>query len=261
MRRSRDDGLSWSTAEKIAWSRQPDWSWLAAGPPAALVTRTGRWMVPCDGFLGADAFYSATEVFSFVLYSDDRGVTWHQGPLLQGGNECQTAELADGSLLLNMRSRDARRLFSRSEDDGASWSPPESTTPPLVDGNCQGSMVALHDGRTLLATSVGIGRTTLYARVSHDGGRKWETKVVTPDPSGYSSLVPLDGLTPSADDAATHSDAATSDVALLFETKPPPRGRSSPAAARHNQPEQLVFGRLTVAPAASGGQIELRDEL
>ncbi|KAL3931600.1 MAG: hypothetical protein SGPRY_001057 [Prymnesium sp.] len=152
--RSLDVGLTWSAARQIGWSRPPEWAWVATGPPGALVTRTGRWLLPCDGFLGSTAFYSATRVYSFALYSDDRGTTWQQAPLLEGGNECQAAQLADGTLVMNMRSRNATRLFSRSMDDGQTWSDPVPLRPPMSDGNCQGSMIALHDGRTLLATTV-----------------------------------------------------------------------------------------------------------
>ncbi|KAL1520582.1 hypothetical protein AB1Y20_022158 [Prymnesium parvum] len=255
--RSFDSGVSWSPVETIAWSRPAHWEWLAAGPPGALVTRTGRWMIPCDGFAGAKAFYSAKEVFSFVLYSDDKGVTWEQGPLLPGGNECQAAQLADGSLLLNMRSRDAKRLFSRSEDNGVSWSSPAASTPPIYDGNCQGSMISLHEGRTLLSTTVGAGRTRLSVHVSYDYGLKWKSTVINEDPCAYSSVVSLGDLEP-----PTVPTKSTSEVGILFETKPSAvsTGGSRVAAHQHSKAEHLRFARLSVEPFASSPASH-RDEL
>ena len=97
--RSSDAGSSWSVPKPIGWSRPPEWTWLATGPPAALILPTGRYVLPCDGYLGHPRFYQATSIFSFVLISDDRGATWRQGPLLEGGNECQAARLRNGTLL------------------------------------------------------------------------------------------------------------------------------------------------------------------
>ena len=47
--RSTDDGVSWSSPMPIGWARPPEWAWIATGPPAALRTRTGRWLLPCNG--------------------------------------------------------------------------------------------------------------------------------------------------------------------------------------------------------------------
>ena len=100
--RSTDAGISWSLPKTIGWPQPPEWAWLATGPPAALRLASGRYVLPCDGYLrlpgarpGATRFYQASTVFSFVLLSDDRGATWRQGPLLDGGNECQVARPTD----------------------------------------------------------------------------------------------------------------------------------------------------------------------
>lgn len=203
--RSSDYGSTWTAPIPIrGWSRPEEWKWVAAGPPAALVTRSGRWVLPCDGLTGHKQIYKATGVFSFVLLSDDRGATWRQGPLLDGGNECQAAELPNGSLALNMRSTEAVRLHSLSVDGGESWSAPRRATPPVIDANCEGSMITLGsagsgegDGESsslLLATNAGIGRRVLTARTSRDGGQRWSTHVTLEDgPAAYSALADLGG--------------------------------------------------------------------
>ena len=78
----------------------------------------------------------------------------------------QAAALRNGSLLLNMRSRELRRLQSYSHDGGESWSPPRPARPPVPDGNCQGSQISLGDGSVLVATSAGPARVGLHAYVS-----------------------------------------------------------------------------------------------
>ena len=262
MTKSLDGGLSWSVVEPLPWSRPPEWRWVATGPPAGLVTRTGRWLIPCDGYVGHERFYSATEVFSFVLYSDDRGATWQQGPLLTGGNECQAAQLDDGSLLLNMRSRDVRRLFSRSHDDGATWSDPSPAKPSITDGNAQGSMVALHSGATLLHTNAGVGRSTMYTHISYNRGATWRTARLRDGPVGYSALLSLAPLA-SCDEQAERSSgsAAAAQERELGTSEPSPEDLALAAdwpnlvgilfedrlpETRGQNAEALVFGRLEV---------------
>ena len=197
MMRSADGGLTWSTPEPLSgWSRPREWAWVASGPPGALVTNGGRWLLPCDGLIGSAQIYKAERVFSFVLVSDDRGASWTQGPLLDGGNECQAAELSNGSIALNMRSRDAVRLHALSDDYGDSWSEPWRARPPVSDGNAEGSMISLADGRLLLATNVDRGRRMLTSRTSTDGGVSWsQHAIIEPGVAAYSSLANLGGGT------------------------------------------------------------------
>ena len=255
--RSLDDGATWSPPRQISWSRPPEWQWLAVGPPAALRTRAGRWVVPADGFVGHSRFYTATSIFSFVLLSDDRGETWRSGSLLDGGNECQAAERADGSLVLNMRSRDAVRLLSFSHDGGDTWSPPTQGMPGIQDGNCQGSMIAARGGRILLATSVGHGRTELRLHASADGGGWARVGTLEPGKAGYSALAALppegvvrhvvnaDGGSAAADDGDGDSGAEGERIGCLFEASRPPEGD-----ARRGEQGVLVLTTFTAPPPA-----------
>ena len=59
--RSSDFGTSWSIPLPISWSRPPSWEWVASGPPAALVTSSGAWVLPCDGLIGSKQLWSALE--------------------------------------------------------------------------------------------------------------------------------------------------------------------------------------------------------
>ena len=64
---------------------------------------------PCDHYMAA-----TRAAGSHVIYSDDHGATWKRGGTVAGGvNECQVAELSDGTLLLNMRNQPPRRTEGR----------------------------------------------------------------------------------------------------------------------------------------------------
>src|SRR5262245_9947522 len=99
--KSDDDGVSWSKPIDITLAvRDPRWTWYATGPGCCIQLQHGRLVIPCD-----HRVRGSKTLGSHVIYSDDHGKTWKRG----GGvtpdcNECQVAELADGSLMLNMRS-------------------------------------------------------------------------------------------------------------------------------------------------------------
>ena len=117
---------------------RPGWTWYATGPGNGIQLRGGRLVVPCnhrtrDG-----------RSFSHVIYSDDRGATWHTGGVAaEKTNESAVAELGNGDLLLNMRSYHGknRRAVQRSHDGGLTWQPLEFD-PALVEPVCQASLVA-----------------------------------------------------------------------------------------------------------------------
>ena len=253
--RSTDGGGSWSPPRLLSWVRPSTWAWVAVGPPSALVTSRGRWVLPGDGLIGSAQIYQAAEVFSFVLTSDDRGATWHQAPLLPGGNECQAAELGNGTLVLNMRSVEAVRLHSSSEDGGATWTAPRRAAPPVTDGNCQGSMIALQpppppargvpsahaegpEPPLLVATSVELGRRRLTARTSMDGGASWRVlSVVEPGTAGYSALADLGGGW----------------AGCLYEIRKDEEVVSRSGVKRKVQVDLIVFDRINVSAATPIG--------
>ena len=39
---SIDDGMSWDPPQQLAWERPGSWKWVAAGPPSAIRSKTGR---------------------------------------------------------------------------------------------------------------------------------------------------------------------------------------------------------------------------
>ena len=103
---STDDGKTWSNPVNITDAvKKPEWSWYATGPGVGIQLRHGKYkgrlVIPCDHKAKSDV---RNVNYSHAIYSDDRGKTWKLGgTVAPHTNECQVAELPDGTLLMNMR--------------------------------------------------------------------------------------------------------------------------------------------------------------
>lgn len=199
--KSDDDGWTWSEPIDITKdTMDPAWHWVGTGPGHGIQTRTGRLVIPS----WADATERLGEIqFSFAMYSDDGGTTWQRGSALDPdtSDECQAVELVDGSLYMNMRSRQGKkqRACSWSEDGGQSWSPVKFD-PNQPESSCQGSIIRLtrtptfRKDRILLACPANPdARDHLTVRVSYDECRTWPmSKVLCAGSSAYSDLAVTD---------------------------------------------------------------------
>ncbi len=199
---SADHGATWSAPKELTASvKRPDWTWYATGPGVGIqLTRgeyAGRLVIPCDHIERETKRY-----FSHVILSDDGGATWRIGGISPRDqlNECQVAELTDGSLVLNMRNYDRKhrlRAVTRSRDGGASF---DSVTwdEALPEPICQAGLVALEVGdaapRRLVFSNPAskTRRERMTLKASDDGGASWrEVAVLHAGPAAYSCLVPL----------------------------------------------------------------------
>jgi sialidase-1 len=164
--KSTDDGATWSTPEDITRRvKEPDWTWYATGPGVGIQTRAGRLVVPANHAVAGSGVHR-----SHVIYSDDGGRTWGRGGAVEGGtNESQVVELADGSLMINMRNHPAK---------------PENFRMVATSGD---------GGRPLLFSNpASTRRERMTVRVSYDEGATWPvSRVVHDGPAAYSSLVVL----------------------------------------------------------------------
>jgi sialidase-1 len=159
-------------------------------------------------------------------------------------DECQVAELSDGTLLINMRNywgldggqpqNGGRRAIAWSRDGGESWSP-VSFDAALVEPVCQAALARFRPGapedRRLLFSNPATPdrRVQLTVRLSPDDGRTWTVaRVLETGASAYSSIAVL----------------ADGSVGVLYE-----RGEEHPY-------ERITFARFGVAwlAAARGGQ-------
>jgi len=204
---STDDGLTWTEPTEITKDvKQENWTWYATGPCTGIQLQRGehkgRLVIPCDHIEAKTEKY-----FSHIIYSDDRGETWHIGgstPIDQL-NECQVVELADGRLLLNMRNYNRKehlcRAISISDDSGMNWSDVyyDST---LIEPICQASFIRYtlkseqNKNRLLFSNPANEeSRVKMTVRLSYDEGETWPVaRLLHEGPSAYSSLVVLPNL-------------------------------------------------------------------
>src|SRR5581483_343588 len=106
-----------------------DWKVLATGPAHGIQLANGRLVVPVWLSTGTGGHAHRPSVTS-VIYSDDRGKPWRRGDIavpnaepIINPNETVLVELADGGVLLNVRSESHahRRLATVSKDGATGW--------------------------------------------------------------------------------------------------------------------------------------------
>ena len=180
MVRSQDDGLTWSQPENLTRQlKQEAWWLLAPSPQQGINLPDGTLVMPVEGRDGRDALSS----FATIMISRDHGTTWKVGtPAFSGGNECQAAQLGDGSIMLNMRNDHERfRAVFVTKDLGQTWQPHETNRNTLIEPNCNGSLLRVNykeaeEMRHVLLFAnphTQMGRTHHTIQVSFDDGRTW----------------------------------------------------------------------------------------
>jgi sialidase-1 len=222
--RSDDDGRTWSVPREItdscfgAFRKDYDWKVLATGPAHGLQLRSGRLVVPVWLSTGTGGHAHRPSVTSTV-YSDDGGRTWQRGEIAVPNteewinpNETVIVELADGRVLLNVRSESNahRRLVTISPDGSTGWSKPRFDD-ALVEPICMGSIVRYSTASTggkdrlLFANPHNLerldgkaipgktrDRRNLTLKLSFDEGTTWAVnKVLDAGYSAYSDLAVL----------------------------------------------------------------------
>ena len=198
MATSDDDGRTWSRPRNItAEVKKPEWRLILAGPGAGITMRNGTIVFPAQ-------FKDAANVpHSTLIWSKDRGATWHIGTGVKPKTtECQLVELADGSIMINCRDdRGGARTVATTRDLGATWQPHPTDRKALPESVCQGSLMALDlpgVGRRLFFSNPATtsGRHSMTIKVSADEGLSWPESLHTlydrRNGLGYSCLAPID---------------------------------------------------------------------
>jgi sialidase-1 len=204
--KSDDDGLTWSQPiDFTPMLKQPEWGAGSTGVGRGIQMRNGRLVLPRYNADYREPRTTPTTSDSFVGYSDDHGKTWQMGALVPSHgstNECQVAELSDGSLMINMRGMTGNvRKVARSHDGGATWSE-FADVPALIESRCQGSLQLFTDtvsgdkNRLLFANPASTERKNMAVRISYDDGRTWSAaKPLHAGPAAYSCLTILSDQT------------------------------------------------------------------
>ncbi len=211
---SDDDGLTWSEARDITdQTKNPEWTWYATGPCHAIQLKSGRIVVPCNHGNFKDGKGAGTT--SHVIYSDDKGETWHIGGDAKVGNESTIVELDNGDLLFNMRTGRSNReeygyarLAAISHDQGETFEPAYHDK-GLIEPVCNASIIdyspaGKRTGKILFSNPEHRNkRINMTLRMSGDNGKTWERIcTLTEGPTAYSDICVLpDG-----------------DVAVLYES-------------------------------------------
>ena len=237
--RSDDDGQTFSKPVEITgtfekFRSEYDWKVLATGPAHGIQLRTGRLVVPIWLSTGTGGHAHRPSVTSTV-YSDDHGRTWKAGDAAVPNtdewinpNETVIVELADGRVMLNVRSESLkhRRLVTVSPDGATEWSKPKFDD-ALLEPICMASIVRFSaqptgdKNRIVFANPHNLSRIdgkegegksrdrkNISIKVSYDEGQTWEVnKVLEPSYSAYSDLAVLpDGTILCLYETGRHSD-------------------------------------------------------
>jgi sialidase-1 len=220
--RSDDDGRTFSTPVDITevvhgfrrgWAsdstqQRYGWSVVAPGPGHGIQLSNGRLL----STLWMSSQYVHRPSAIATIYSDDHGRTWQGGEVipsdLRNPSEHVAVELADGSVMLNIRSEgdEHLRAVSVSKDGATGWSKPV-LQPDLYEPVCMASLLRLsrqpeRRNRLLFSNPESRGvagmtdsrhnmrsRDNLTLRISYDEGKTWPVhKLLEAGGTGYSDL-------------------------------------------------------------------------
>jgi sialidase-1 len=206
MRRSKDDGKSWSDPVLLT----PEDGYHVMNNARVIQFRSGRLLAPVSTTMHV---WTKNDDFRTVVYfSDDDGRTWKRsGTFLsapkRGAMEPGLIERKDGSVLQIIRTQTGWIWHSESSDGGKTWSEAKSWTieapeapSTLARDPATGTWLLVwnpnvvwsNPEKTVLGANHGGPRTPLAAMISHDEGKTWsKPKNLESDPAttfAYTSI-------------------------------------------------------------------------
>ena len=180
-RRSKDEGRTWSDPVCAT----PEEGYHVVNNDRLVQLRSGRLLIPACSYpngCGKDPKWAN------VFYSDDGGESWQLSDSRlavegsqSGMQEPGVAELPDGSLLMFMRCDLGYIYYSRSKDEGVTWTSPKPTSLVAPVSPCTLKRIPGTDDLLVIwnnrenhpASEPFQRRTPLTAAVSEDGGETW----------------------------------------------------------------------------------------
>jgi sialidase-1 len=153
--KSADDGQTWSQPINLTSQiKDPAWQLLLQGPGRGITMTDGTLVFPAQfkADLGAKAIDGGQYTcHSTIVYSKDHGKTWQIGTGAKSNTtEAQVVQMADGSLMLNMRDDRNRadkgstngRAVATTADLGKTWTMHSTSNSALQEPNCQASIIS-----------------------------------------------------------------------------------------------------------------------
>ena len=196
---SSDEAKTWSAPREVTLQK----GYHVMNNDRVVQLSTGR--IICPVSYGVDISKSPWCLIAFCLYSDDEGKTWHKSTPnltapMAGAMEPGVVELANGDLLMIIRTQMGTIYESTSKNKGMTWSQPMPTT--IKSPSAPATIKRIPASRDLLivwnnnyqADHPGFGkRTPLTAAISTDNGKTWEhVKNIETEPDhsyAYTSLL------------------------------------------------------------------------
>jgi len=192
--KSTDDGKTWSQPINITSQiKNPGWQLLLQGPGRGITMKVGTFVFPAQfkADLGEKALDGGQYTcHSTIVFSKDGGKTWQIGTGAKSNTtEAQVVELADGSLMLNMRDDRNRtdkgetngRAVAVTTDSGKTWTEHASSNSALQEPNCMASIISADleiNGKTQQVLFFSnpdskTERSHMTIKASVDGGLTW----------------------------------------------------------------------------------------
>ena len=200
---SDDDGRSWSPPRNLTKElKQPGWRLFMQGPGAGITLRDGTLVMPAQ-YRAADGPPDQGKPFTPLIWSADRGVSWHVGSGVKSDTtEAQVAELADGALMLNCRdNRGGARTVAVTRDRGQTWTLHPTDRKALREPVCMASLLRwqhpLHGDLMFFSNpDTTAGRHHMTVKLSRDQALTWpesQARLYDSRPGcGYSCLAIAD---------------------------------------------------------------------